>query len=147
MWSWWDPSHRGPAAAEMPSESIKAAAPPSPRFVSRPVAHTQTVTEKNHLLHSMTVFWGFFGALLICRMHSNFQDSHWAIHKNHERYQAFCLLFVLSIPMWWLKKGSKKKQNKESIPFFHPLDTLTKTSVTFRGLSFVKNVGKLIKMD
>lgn len=48
----------------------------------------------------MTVFFCFFvggvGALLICRMHSNFQDSHWAIHKNHERYQVLRLLFVLS---------------------------------------------------
>lgn len=57
MWSWWDPSHRGPVAEDMPSNSIKAA---PPHFFSRPMAHTKNVTEKSHLLHSMTVFFFFF---------------------------------------------------------------------------------------
>lgn len=120
MWSWWDPSHRGPAAADMPSESIKAAAPPSPRFVSRPVAHTQTVTEKNHLLHSMTVFWGFFRgfadlphAQQLPRLPLGYSQKPWTIPSI---LSPFCAQHTYVVAK--KRKQKKKKTKQREYTFF-----------------------------
>lgn len=98
----------------MPSNSIKAA---PPHFFSRPMAHTKNVTEKSHLLHSMTVFFFcfFFGLCWSAACAATSKTPNGLFTKTMTDTKPLVSFFVTSVPMWWLKN---KKQKQKEYTFF-----------------------------